>query len=74
MGSAEDDQRIALVEERLEVGTREIERGRVQIRTVVDTREELVESALRQDEVLVDRVPIDRRLRRRRSSARRTAS
>jgi uncharacterized protein (TIGR02271 family) len=60
MDSDEDGQRIALVEERLEVGTREIERGRVQIRTKVDTREELVEMALRQDDVLVDRVPIDR--------------
>src|SRR5215217_6384255 len=60
MDSDEDGQRIALVEERLEVGTREIERGRVQIRTKVDTREELVETALRQDEVQVDRVPIDR--------------
>ena len=60
MDSDEDVPRIAPVEERLEVGTREIERGRVQIRTKVDTREELVETALRQDDVLVGRVPIDR--------------
>jgi len=60
MGS--DDERIALAEEQLEVGTREVDRGRVRIRTKVDTREELVEAALRQDDVSVERVPIGRLL------------
>ncbi|MFL5333662.1 MAG: YsnF/AvaK domain-containing protein [Geminicoccaceae bacterium] len=60
MGS--DDERIALAEEQLEVGTREVDRRRVRIRTKVDTREELVEAALRQDDVSVERVPIGRLL------------
>jgi uncharacterized protein (TIGR02271 family) len=60
MGSG--DERIGLVEEQLEVGTREVDRGRVRIRTKVDTREELVEAALRQDDVAVERVPIGRLL------------
>jgi uncharacterized protein (TIGR02271 family) len=60
MGSG--DERIGLVEEQLEVGTREVDRGRVRIRTKVDTRDELVEAALRQDDVAVERVPIGRLL------------
>jgi uncharacterized protein (TIGR02271 family) len=60
MGSG--DERIGLVEEQLEVGTREVDRGRVRIRTKVDTRGELVEAALRQDDVAVERVPIGRLL------------
>src|SRR4051794_41860320 len=52
--------RLELVEERLEVGKREVERGRVVIRTRVDTREEIAEAALQQEEVSVERVPVGR--------------
>ena len=52
--------RLELVEERLEVGKREVERGRVIVRTRVDTREEIAEAALRQEEVSVERVPVGR--------------
>ena len=41
----ERDELIPLVEERLEVGKREVERGRVVVRTRVETREELAEVA-----------------------------
>src|SRR4051794_41617274 len=59
----QQDQRpdhIELVEERLEVGKREVERGRVVVRTRVDSREEIAEAALRQEEVSVERVPVGR--------------
>src|SRR5205085_5625885 len=49
-----------LVEERLEVGKREVERGRVIVRTRVDTREEVAEVDLRREEVGVERVPVGR--------------
>ena len=52
--------RLELVEERLEVGKREVERGRIVVRTHVDTREEIAEAALRQEEVSVERVPVGR--------------
>ena len=53
-------ERLELVEERLEVGKREVERGRVVVRTRVETREEIAEAALRQEEVSVERVPVGR--------------
>ena len=52
--------RLELVDEQLEVGKREVERGRVIVRTRVDTREEIAEAALRQEEVSVERVPVGR--------------
>ena len=52
--------RLELVEEQLEVGKREVERGRVIVRTRVDTREEIAEIDLRQEEVSVERVPVGR--------------
>lgn len=52
--------RLELVEEKLVVDKREIERGRVIIRTRVDTREELAQVDLRHEEVSVERVPIGR--------------
>ena len=53
-------ERLELVEERLEVGKRAVERGRVVVRTRVDTREEVAEVDLRQEEVGVERVPVGR--------------
>src|SRR3954447_1478578 len=53
-------ERLELVEERVEIGKREVERGRVVVRTRVDTREEIAEAELRQEEVSVERVPVDR--------------
>src|SRR3954447_21572046 len=55
-------ERLELVEERLEVGKREVERGRVVVRTRVETREEVAEADLRQEEVSVERVPVGRRV------------
>ena len=54
------DTTIPLTEERLEVGKREVERGRLVVRTHVDVREELAAIDLRQDEVEIERVPVDR--------------
>jgi uncharacterized protein (TIGR02271 family) len=48
---------IELAEERLEVGKRAVERGRVVVRTRVEERDEVAEVELRQDEVTVERVP-----------------
>lgn len=48
---------IPLVEERLEVGKRQVESGRVKVRVAVDTREETVPAELRHDEVEIRRVP-----------------
>src|ERR671929_369347 len=52
--------RLELVEEQLEVGKREVERARVVVRTRVDSREEIAEADLRQEEVSVERVPVGR--------------
>ena len=54
------DEIIELAEEQLRVSKREVERGRVVIRTRVEERDEIAEAALRQEEVTVERVPIDR--------------
>jgi uncharacterized protein (TIGR02271 family) len=53
-------ERLELVEETLEVGKREVERGRVVVRTRVDTREEVAEVDLTHEEVGVERVPVGR--------------
>ena len=60
MQQEERPDRIELAEERLEVGKREVERGRVVVRTRVDTREEVAEVDLRREEVEVERVPVGR--------------
>ena len=61
MGEALDaDEIIELAEEQLRVSKREVERGRVVVRTRVEEREELAEAALRQEDVTVERVPIGR--------------
>ena len=56
----EREETIPLAEERVEVSKREVERGRVVVRTRVEEREELAEVALRQEEVTVERVPVGR--------------
>ena len=60
MSQDELPERLVLVEERLEVGKRAVERGRVVVRTRVETREEVVEVDLRREEVEVERVPAGR--------------
>jgi uncharacterized protein (TIGR02271 family) len=51
---------LPVVEETLAVDTRPVETGRVRIRKVVHEREELVDPPLRRDEVIIERVPINR--------------
>ena len=53
-------ERLELVEERLEVGKRAVERGRVVVRTRVETREEVAEVDLTREEIGVERVPVGR--------------
>ena len=54
------DQTIELAEEELRIGKREVERGRVVVRTRVEERDEIAEAALRQEDVTVERVPVGR--------------
>lgn len=49
---------IPLIEERLVTGKREIETGRVRVRTLVEEHETLVEEQLARAEVEVERVPM----------------
>lgn len=51
---------IPLAEERVRVDVRPVERERLTVRTTVETREEIVERALRDEELVVERVPIGR--------------
>jgi uncharacterized protein (TIGR02271 family) len=51
---------IPLVQEHLEVGKREVETGRVRIRTVVDERLERVAQELQQEDVSIERVQVNR--------------
>ncbi len=51
---------IPLVEEELHVGKREVSRGTVRVRTVVDTVEELARATLEGETVEVTRVPVDK--------------
>lgn len=57
MKEAEEVAAIPLVEERLEVGKRQVESGRVKVRVAVDAREEMVSAELARDEVEIRRVP-----------------
>ena len=59
MTGNERTETIELKEEELEVSKREVERGRVVVRTRIEEREELAEAALLQQEVDVERVPRD---------------
>jgi uncharacterized protein (TIGR02271 family) len=51
---------LPVIEEALEVHTSPVETGRVRIRKVVHEREEIVDPPLLRDEVVVERVPINR--------------
>jgi len=53
---------IPLVEERINVGKREVESGRLRIRVDVNEREERVIQDLERDEVTIERVPRNERL------------
>ena len=56
----EAEQKIELVEERLSVDVRPVEKGRVRVDVKVRTDEHVVEQDLERQEVTVERVPIDR--------------
>ena len=58
MPDVDQPQRIALAEEQLDLTKREVERGRIMVRTRVEERDEVAEIALRQGEVTVERVPL----------------
>lgn len=58
MAQTEPDELITLAEERVHVGKREVERGRVVVRKRVETREELAEAVLHREELSVERVPL----------------
>ena len=49
MPDVDQPQRIALAEEQLNVTKREVERGRIVVRTRVEERDEVAEIALRQE-------------------------
>jgi uncharacterized protein (TIGR02271 family) len=51
-------ERLELAEEQVEITKREVERGRVVVRTRVETRDEIAEFELQQEEVTVERVPL----------------
>lgn len=51
---------VTAVEEQLEVGTREIETGRVRIAKRVSERQEIVDPPLMREEVEIRRVPVNR--------------
>ncbi len=59
-GAPGGDEIIELAEEQLRFSKREVERGRVVVRTRIKEREELAEAALRQEDATVERVPIGR--------------
>ena len=53
---------IPLVEERLSVGKRQVETGRVRVHVTVDEHEEMVTQQLMRDDLQVERVPKNVRL------------
>jgi uncharacterized protein (TIGR02271 family) len=57
MTETEEVAAIPLVEERVEVGKKRVESGRVKVRVAVDAREEMVPAELSRDEVEIRRVP-----------------
>lgn len=60
-GMADERERIAipLVEERLSVATEAVATGRIRVRTVTETREEIAAADLEHDEVEIERIPRD---------------
>jgi hypothetical protein len=65
---------VQRTEEELRAGTREREAGEVGVRKTVRTDRESVEVPARHEEVTVDRIPVEGRLRRPRSTTTRWAS
>lgn len=59
MKDAEEVATIPLVEERLEVGKRQVESGRVKVRIEVDSKAQAVPAELSHDEVEIRRVPLN---------------
>jgi uncharacterized protein (TIGR02271 family) len=51
---------LPVIEETLTVDTRPVETGRIRIRKVVHEREELVDPPLLREEVIIERVPVNR--------------
>ena len=60
--NAEEYAAIPLVEERLTVGKRAVESGRVRVRVTVEEREEILTEQLARDDVQIERVPRGERL------------
>jgi uncharacterized protein (TIGR02271 family) len=58
MTSDAQAERLELAEEQVQITKREVERGRVVVRTRVETRDEVAEIELQQEEVTVERVPL----------------
>lgn len=50
---------IPIAEETISVSKREVETGRVRVRTIIDEHQEMVREALTRTQVEVERVPID---------------
>jgi uncharacterized protein (TIGR02271 family) len=61
-GSAQGEERIPIVEERLQVGKREVNRGRVRVRSYVVETPVQEQVALRQEHVEIERRSVDRPL------------
>lgn len=62
MSQSEDDIRIPVIEEAVTVGVREVETGSVMVRTHAEVEEFALSQDLARSRVLVDRVPINRRV------------
>lgn len=62
MAENASDVRIPLVEERLVTSKREVETGRVRVRTLVDEQETIVRETLRHATVEVERVSVEREI------------
>jgi len=54
------EERIPLAEERLVTSKRTVEKGRVRIRTVIDENTRWIEESLASEDVIVERIAIDR--------------
>jgi len=61
-GAVKREQRIPLVEEQLKVGKREVEQGRVRVRSYVTEAPVTEQVNLRQEQVTIERRPTDRSL------------
>ena len=59
-GASRETQTVSLVEERVRVGKREVERGRVRITKRVEHQEATIDEPLLHERVEVERVPVDR--------------